>query len=402
MAKKPINTLKEFFETGDRPTQGQFEDLIDSFIHKDSGAVVSSSNYNDDTGLLKIELSDGSAITFTVPKGFTITQIEGLADALDLKVDKQTGKGLSTNDYSALEKAKVQTATEHVSDADPHVSAYDRENWDGKVNAVVGKGLSTNDYGDEDAAAVGNIQGHIDDATIHTSAEEKEAFLSKLKDYQPNEVLTASAGQILRIKDNTVFKYIGSFPFTSLDLVNELNETPAKWVPIIEVPEASNTVQFRMQSSSRQSANINGGDGVWRLMGNQDNLFEWYHTGNYGSDNTPSIPDGRTLAGLTVSSDCKNFKSVTLGQPYGDGGHFQICIIKYKATAGFQDIVDPVILVVLDAVIKKFRPSAYTAYPNQDLDSSIGEHGGKILTFIRSLNNQGGFFRPYLFWEFTK
>ena len=243
MAKKPINTLKEFFETGDRPTQGQFEDLIDSFVHKDSGAVVSSSNFNTVNGLLTLGFSDGTSITLTVPQGFEITEIDGLADVLALKVDKETGKGLSTNDYSALEKAKVQTATEHVSDVDPHVSAYDRENWDGKENAVEGKGLSTNDYSDEEAATVAATQEHIEDATIHTNAEEKEAFLSKLKDYQPNEVLTASAGQILRIKDNTIFKYIGSFPFTSLDLGNELNETPARWSAVLSVPAGGISVE---------------------------------------------------------------------------------------------------------------------------------------------------------------
>lgn len=35
MAKKSIEILKTFFETGDYPTESQFADLIDSFIHKD-------------------------------------------------------------------------------------------------------------------------------------------------------------------------------------------------------------------------------------------------------------------------------------------------------------------------------------------------------------------------------
>lgn len=34
MAITNINTLKTFFETGDKPTQGQFASLIDSFSHK--------------------------------------------------------------------------------------------------------------------------------------------------------------------------------------------------------------------------------------------------------------------------------------------------------------------------------------------------------------------------------
>lgn len=40
MAVQPIDTLKSWFETGDFPTQQQFWDWIDSFIHKDQGISV--------------------------------------------------------------------------------------------------------------------------------------------------------------------------------------------------------------------------------------------------------------------------------------------------------------------------------------------------------------------------
>ncbi|MFA5818660.1 MAG: hypothetical protein WC854_05220 [Bacteroidales bacterium] len=49
------------------------------------------------------------------------------------KVDKVTGKGLSTNDYTTAEKTKLATIT-----GDQDLS--------GKVDKVTGKGLSTNDY----------------------------------------------------------------------------------------------------------------------------------------------------------------------------------------------------------------------------------------------------------------
>lgn len=34
MAVQPLNTLKAWFETGDKPTQSQFWDWLDSFFHK--------------------------------------------------------------------------------------------------------------------------------------------------------------------------------------------------------------------------------------------------------------------------------------------------------------------------------------------------------------------------------
>lgn len=62
----------------------------------------------------------------------------GLAD----KVDKVTGKGLSTNDYTDADAAIVSGVTAALGD---------------KVDKVTGKGLSTNDYTDADAAIVAGV-----------------------------------------------------------------------------------------------------------------------------------------------------------------------------------------------------------------------------------------------------
>jgi hypothetical protein len=39
MAKKPIATLKEYFKTGKKPTENQFADLLDSYVHLDSQPI---------------------------------------------------------------------------------------------------------------------------------------------------------------------------------------------------------------------------------------------------------------------------------------------------------------------------------------------------------------------------
>jgi hypothetical protein len=57
--KKPIDVLKTFFETGDQPTEQQFADLIDSFIHKDEGFVITQ--VATTAGGLTITFSDGSS-----------------------------------------------------------------------------------------------------------------------------------------------------------------------------------------------------------------------------------------------------------------------------------------------------------------------------------------------------
>lgn len=48
MSVKAIEILKSYFLLGSKPTQGQFEDLIDSFVHKDASIEVDKVNGLDD------------------------------------------------------------------------------------------------------------------------------------------------------------------------------------------------------------------------------------------------------------------------------------------------------------------------------------------------------------------
>lgn len=41
MSKQSVATLKTWFETGDKPTQAQFWDWLDSFVHKDDSIAQS-------------------------------------------------------------------------------------------------------------------------------------------------------------------------------------------------------------------------------------------------------------------------------------------------------------------------------------------------------------------------
>ncbi len=63
MAKKSIQTLKEYFKVGKRPTEGQFEDLLDSYLHLDgkienlrvaSYVEYDGSGYEDKSSVIKI------------------------------------------------------------------------------------------------------------------------------------------------------------------------------------------------------------------------------------------------------------------------------------------------------------------------------------------------------------
>lgn len=86
------------------------------------------------------------------PRLANLTQKKAL-DELKTKVDKITGKGLSTNDFTTLEKNKLATvaqyANNYVHPADStirHVSDTEKTTWNNKVDKIPGKELSTNDF----------------------------------------------------------------------------------------------------------------------------------------------------------------------------------------------------------------------------------------------------------------
>ncbi|KIO75940.1 hypothetical protein TH53_17925 [Pedobacter lusitanus] len=95
MAKQALNTIKNWFKTGLKPSQQQFWDTWDSFLHKDE-MIPTASIENLDRRF--DEKADQEAFS------------GHLADAIahgSNKVDKEPGKGLSSNDYTAQDKQKL-------------------------------------------------------------------------------------------------------------------------------------------------------------------------------------------------------------------------------------------------------------------------------------------------------
>jgi hypothetical protein len=79
--------------------------------------------------------------------------------ALDTKVDKVTGKGLSTNDYSTAEKTKLAAIT-GTNTGDQDLSAFATTTaLNTKVDKVTGKSLSTNDYTTAEKTKLAAITG---------------------------------------------------------------------------------------------------------------------------------------------------------------------------------------------------------------------------------------------------
>lgn len=96
MAKVNINTLKNWFKTGLKPTQQQFWDTWDSYWHKDQKIPIKTID-----GLA--DLIAGKADSAILNTHITDPSAHGI----DKKVDKIHGKGLSTEDFTTEEKEKL-------------------------------------------------------------------------------------------------------------------------------------------------------------------------------------------------------------------------------------------------------------------------------------------------------
>lgn len=122
-------------------------------------AVATSGDYADLTNLptLGTAAAKNFIVTVTqdsanlVTSGGVFAAMAALQEAIETaladKVDKITGKGLSTNDYTNAAKAIVDSVTTNLAD---------------KVDKISGKGLSTNDYTDAAKAIVDSVTTNLE------------------------------------------------------------------------------------------------------------------------------------------------------------------------------------------------------------------------------------------------
>lgn len=136
--KTSISTLKSYFERGDKPSQTDFEDIIDSFIHKDAGVAIRSINVNG-AGNLVFTFSDNTTeIVKQLPDELPISFITDLQNQLDVKVDKEANKQLSTQDFTTALKSKLEQLENYVHPATHSIAEIEnlQPSLDGKIGKI--------------------------------------------------------------------------------------------------------------------------------------------------------------------------------------------------------------------------------------------------------------------------
>jgi len=170
MAKQRLETIKNWFKTSLKPTQQQFWDTWDSFWHKDDKIPTSSIENLDvrfdekaDAELVSAHLNDSTA------------------HGINNKVEKEAGKGLSSNDYTTAEKEKLSGIQEAATANEEDDYLLDR----------------TNHTGVQEISTVNGLQGALD------------AKASLVDGKVPTSQLPAYVDDVLEYADLAGFPTIG-------------------------------------------------------------------------------------------------------------------------------------------------------------------------------------------------
>jgi hypothetical protein len=135
----------------------------------------------------------------------TIANVTNLQTTLDSKVDEVVGKGLSTNDYSDTDEAKL-------------LSLRTNEQVDillgTKVDKIVGKGLSTNDLTNE-------LKGQYDSVVLLSHSHTNKTLLDSL-------VSNGDGSKYL--SDDGTYKTVIGGGGSGVDTFVELTDTPSTYV----------------------------------------------------------------------------------------------------------------------------------------------------------------------------
>ncbi len=179
--------LKKYFETGDKPTQQQYAELIEALRHED--------------------------------ENIPITDVDGLQESLD---SKATNQALLNH----INDSTVHGGGSNISGADIK-TAYEAE-------------TNTNAFTDTEKQQVADGVVHRLNLDTHTNPNEKTIWNNKISEWK-TETLEEEAGVIYRLYGGNLYQFTGTFTngeFTTINIETELSESKWKTV-IVGVPKPS-------------------------------------------------------------------------------------------------------------------------------------------------------------------
>ena len=203
--------LKKYFETGDKPTQTEYAELIDALRHVDD----------------KLPIAD----------------VETLQSSLD-------------------SKATTDALLNHINDNSVHGAST---MTGAEIKAAYEAEPNTNAFTDAEQQQIADGVMHRNDTGSHVTSSDKSKWNNQLSIYTTGEVLSSEMGNIFRIHNGSLYQYVGDFPnantFTTSDFSVEIAENPTRWVDILSTypaPEFVTLTPSSMQPSSTKWIEVDG------------------------------------------------------------------------------------------------------------------------------------------------
>lgn len=195
--------------------------------------------------------------------------------ALDLKVDKVNGKGLSTNDYTDADKTKLGDLP-----TDAEITAA----LAGKVDKETGKGLSTNDFTDAEKS---KLQGIETGAQVNTVTGVKGSAEST---YRTGDIDITKANVGLYNVDNTsdLNKPISTATQAALD--GKVDKVNGKGLSTEDFTTSEKTKLDALPTNDDLTAALNGKVNTTEV-GVANGIAELDSTGKVPSSQLPSYVD---------------------------------------------------------------------------------------------------------------
>ena len=176
---------------------------------------------------------------FVLPNQMPQSFITGLVDALNSKVDKVTGKGLSANDFTTALKNKLDGLQNYVHPEFHQIGEIEDlpDALESKQDKEAGKALSTNDFTDAYKEQLDNppvtyerVQDFSSNATIVGAIDGVNTIYDSSQNFEPGTMEIMLNGVDLSIDD-------------------DYTETGPNEVTFVEAPETGDKIIFRYQKA---------------------------------------------------------------------------------------------------------------------------------------------------------
>lgn len=277
--KTSLDILKSWFQTGDKPTENQFKNLIDSFYHKDDGTIITDYEVSNN-GNVSFKLSDGTVTKierFVLPNTMPLNFINGLVETLNNKVNKETGKQLSDENFSLELKQKLTSLKNYVHPEFHQITEIEglQTALETKIDVIDGKQLSDENFSAEEKKKLATLENYVaSDSKPISYIEELEDTLNTINQQITEKVDIVDGKQLsdenFSIEEKEKLASFDIATFSSIsdgeNTINAKGQADQLTFEGVTVDPLTNTIKIESESSGLEKITEDDKSG-WRLKG---------------------------------------------------------------------------------------------------------------------------------------